>query len=567
LHREANQFVISVKREYPEFFSGKKVLEVGSLDINGSVRQYFADCTYHGIDLGEGPGVDAVKHVTQVRGDGLWDVVISTEALEHDSRWDESLKQMHALLKPGGLLLITCAGPTRAEHGTIRTDGGWASPSTSDYYRNISTEDFASALPATLFSKSYLGYRNDHADLYFAGIKQAGTVQSAIESKYREYVSENLAAMNEIASNATEFTERGVRFQYEPAKRVTKSRTVTVEISTLNRYFTTLPMAIASVATQTRKPDKLVLYDDGEQNELRGVSPYTELFHLLQDAGIPFETFKTPRLGLAANHQHALENCTTDFLLRVDDDHILEPDIIEKLLKVMEDETVGAVAPLVLQPGHIAPLPKGVEGKVEDIFNGTNLQWFVDGDRLRDVEHLYSCYLFRVKAGREVGGYPKLTNVSFREDSWFSMKLKRAGYKLIVDPTITVWHLQQSTGGVRTFNDGSLWAQDDAKFREWLASCGVEDNSPKLVVLDAGIGDHFAALSILPQLKEIHKERGLVLAVSHEGIFDDQDIPIISIAEAQQRLGARFSDSNLYAWMARNNWKRPMTEAMLAFWK
>lgn len=536
MHREANQFVVSVKNQYPEFFSGKKVLEVGSLDINGSVRQFFENCQYHGIDLGDGPCVDKVCHVLQVNpAVPTYDVIISTEALEHDKEWRLSLEHMLDLLKPGGLLLITCAGPTRAEHGTVRTDGGWASPSTSDYYRNISTEDFASVLPANLFSKAYLGYRNDHADLYFAGIKAVSTV-----------------AHSRPVVLTGDFSPK---------------QTVTVEISTIGRYLTTLPMAIASVATQTRKPDKLVLYDDGEQNELREVAPYAELFRLLEDVGIPFETFKTPRQGLAANHQHALDTCDTTFLLRVDDDHILEPDCIEKLLKVMEDETVGAVAPLVLQPGHVAPLPAGIEGKVEDIFNGVNLQWFdLNGSGVREVDHLYSCYAYRVKAGREAGGYPKLTNVSFREDSWFSMKIKRAGYRLVVEPQAKCWHLQQQTGGVRAFSDGSLWAQDDALFREWLASCGFEDNSSKLIVLDAGIGDHFAFKSILPQLQDQHRGRGLIVAVSHEGILDDEDLQVISIADAQQRLGARFEDSNLYKWMAVRNWKRPLTEAMLEFW-
>ena len=545
MHKEASQFVAKVKAEFPEFFTGKKVLDVGSLEIDGGARQFFTNCDYLGIDVGEGPGVDVVTMAHGYSRPNSFDVVICTEMLEHDQHWNKSLLQMYENVKPGGLFLVTCAGPSRWEHGTTEHDA-YASPFTADYYKNLSTEDFASVLPASLFSKSYLGYRGDKEDLYFAGIKSDAAVETA----------------SAITSLLDTIKTHGIIDVSSP-----KRPTVTVEISTLNRYFTTLPMAIASVATQTHKPDKLVLYDDGEQNELREVSPYTELFHLLNDVGIPFETFKTPRLGLAANHQHALEKCTTDFLLRVDDDHILEPDTIEKLLKVMEDETVGAVAPLVLQPGHVAPLPKGVEGKVEDIFNGINLQWFVDGDRLREVDHLYSCYLFRVKAGREAGGYPTLTNVSFREDSWFSMKLKRAGYKLLVEPRATVWHLQQSTGGVRAFSDGSLWAQDDAKFREWLASCGVEDNSPKLLVGDFGIGDHFALKSILPQLKEKHKDRGLIIAISHVGILEDEGVPLISIGEAQQRLGARFSDSNLYAWMARNNWKRPMTEAMLAFWK
>lgn len=536
MHKEAKQFIKQVKAEYPEFFKNKKVLEVGSLDINGSVRQFFEDCLYSGIDLGDGPGVDGVIHVADLDVFAKFDAVISTEALEHDARWAESLAAMYKDLEVGGLLLITCAAPNRWEHGTTRTDGGKKSPFTSDYYRNISVEDFASVLPPNFFSKSYLGYRGDMEDLYFAGIKSATPEPVFVDSKPAHFPA--------------------------PAR----AQTVTVEVSTLNRYFTTLPACLASIATQTRKPEKFVLYDDGEQKELREISPYRELFQLLEQVGIQIETFVTPRLGLAMNRQHALESATTDFLLRLDDDHVLEPDTIEKMLKVMEDETIGAVAPLVHHPGNVHPLPNGIEGKVSDVFNGTNLQWHDWNSGPREVEHLYSCYMYRVEAGRKAGGYPKLSPVSFREDSWFSMKLKRAGYKLIVDPSIKVWHLQQSTGGVRAFTDGSLWDADNKLFLEWLASIDIEDKSPKLILADMGIGDHFALKGILPTLKERFKERGMIIAIAHEGILEDEGIPLISIAEARQRLGARWDDANLYQWMWRVGSEKPLAEAMLEFW-
>jgi hypothetical protein len=53
-------FVASVKDKHPEFFSNTKVLEVGSLDINGSIRMFFSDCDYTGVDLGPGRGVDLI---------------------------------------------------------------------------------------------------------------------------------------------------------------------------------------------------------------------------------------------------------------------------------------------------------------------------------------------------------------------------------------------------------------------------------------------------------------------------------------------------------------------------
>jgi hypothetical protein len=43
-HESQQNFVSRVKSRFPDSFSGKRVLEVGSLDINGSVRSLFVGC-------------------------------------------------------------------------------------------------------------------------------------------------------------------------------------------------------------------------------------------------------------------------------------------------------------------------------------------------------------------------------------------------------------------------------------------------------------------------------------------------------------------------------------------
>ena len=171
MHPEINQFVEAVKQKYPVYFRGKKVLEVGSLDINGSIRGSFHQCIYTGIDLGEGPGVDKVVSIHEHLDPKGYDVVISTEMLEHDVHWQDSLVSMYANLKSGGLMILTCAGPNRHEHGTKRTTPG-DSPFTTDYYRNISEGDFHSVLPEYFFSEYSLGLYRGDTDLYFYGIKK-----------------------------------------------------------------------------------------------------------------------------------------------------------------------------------------------------------------------------------------------------------------------------------------------------------------------------------------------------------------------------------------------------------
>jgi SAM-dependent methyltransferase len=141
-HKEQTDFVAAVKDKYPEFFAGKRVLEVGSLNINGTVRDFFADCDYVGCDLGEGPGVDIVCAGQDLDfPDNSFDTVCSCECFEHNPAYKETFRNMVRMLKPGGLLFFTCATTGRPEHGTKRTTPGDA-PFCGDYYQNLVASDF-----------------------------------------------------------------------------------------------------------------------------------------------------------------------------------------------------------------------------------------------------------------------------------------------------------------------------------------------------------------------------------------------------------------------------------------
>ena len=89
------------------------ILEVGALDVNGSVRPLltrFDPKHYLGVDMQEGTGVDDVCSAEDlvVRfGENAFDVVVSTEMLEHVFDWRCVLHNLKRVLKPNGLLLIT----------------------------------------------------------------------------------------------------------------------------------------------------------------------------------------------------------------------------------------------------------------------------------------------------------------------------------------------------------------------------------------------------------------------------------------------------------------------------
>lgn len=96
---------------------GRRVLEVGSYDFNGSVRPHveaMAPRYYVGIDIRPGPRVDMVLNVVQLRksfGPGMFDMVICLEMLEHCLPWRTAVRNMKEVLTPGGVLIFTVRGP------------------------------------------------------------------------------------------------------------------------------------------------------------------------------------------------------------------------------------------------------------------------------------------------------------------------------------------------------------------------------------------------------------------------------------------------------------------------
>ncbi len=113
------------------------VLEVGSLDINGSVRPLFGEAGhYHGIDLVAGPGVDEVADAACWKPPRLFDVVVSAEVLEHAPLWDQILQTMWGALAGGGVLLMTCASHGRAPHSAV--DG--LDVRDGEHYANVGSE-------------------------------------------------------------------------------------------------------------------------------------------------------------------------------------------------------------------------------------------------------------------------------------------------------------------------------------------------------------------------------------------------------------------------------------------
>jgi SAM-dependent methyltransferase len=162
MHPGAYKFVQTATDNIGFDYFNARILELGSYIVNGTVRNIFNGCPdYVGVDLRPGPGVDVVANATTYcpKEDlASYDLVVTTEMLEHCDDPEAVIKNIHKLLKPGGYLILTAAGPERAPHGNDGEGVG------EEYYGNIHPLDLKKWLK--IFKNQHIETRPDLGDVY-----------------------------------------------------------------------------------------------------------------------------------------------------------------------------------------------------------------------------------------------------------------------------------------------------------------------------------------------------------------------------------------------------------------
>ncbi len=163
-----------------------RIIDFGSLDINGGPHLLLEpfNCEYIGVDLADGANVNLVSRGELVDYQSMsFDIAMSSELFEHAPTWREIFFNMCRLTKSGGIVVLSCAGRFRPEHGTTRSDKGFSAPFVVregvEYYGNVSARDLRSAISLDSWFDRYGLFENHWShDTYFVGIRKGGTDQT-----------------------------------------------------------------------------------------------------------------------------------------------------------------------------------------------------------------------------------------------------------------------------------------------------------------------------------------------------------------------------------------------------
>ena len=313
---------------------------------------------------------------------------------------------------------------------------------------------------------------------------------------------------------------------------------VLCSVATRGRYQTSLPLTLNSIINQTKKVDKLVIFDDNnEPQDMRKELVYSYFFKMLDIKGIAWEWVYAHKKG--QHHIHQMANTMGfDWVWRVDDDAIPEPNVLQTLFNYTSKK-VGAVGGAILTPPLQFESFKPT-GKIENINTEPNIQWsFIH--KVKEVEHLHCSFLYRAGVHDYNTG---LSRVAHREETLFTYGLYLKGYKILSVPNAVSWHLKNPNGGIRSETNQKLYEQDELIFRNTIAY-----KDKKIVVLNCGMGDHIIFSHVMPD-------------ITNAEVFTcyPDIVPGKSIAEAKALFGD-IEQWNIYRKMAQWKWTDSLENA------
>jgi SAM-dependent methyltransferase len=141
--------------------SAPRVVEIGSRNVNGTVRDCIRHDEWTGVDVEAGDGVDWVGDFADWPG-GPVELVVSTEVLEHAPDVNGLLDHAADVLVEGGWLVVTCATTGRTPHSAV--DGGPVRD--GEHYRNVIASEL---LDHPRFVACVTEVHEDRGDLYYLG--------------------------------------------------------------------------------------------------------------------------------------------------------------------------------------------------------------------------------------------------------------------------------------------------------------------------------------------------------------------------------------------------------------
>jgi GT2 family glycosyltransferase/MoaA/NifB/PqqE/SkfB family radical SAM enzyme len=229
----------------------------------------------------------------------------------------------------------------------------------------------------------------------------------------------------------------------------------------------TLGACLAAAFAVHHRPVEVIVVDDASTDDsVEVVRRY------------PCRLIRLARHGGAARARNAgAAEARGEVLFFTDADCLLQPDTLTRACRVL-----AAAGPRAAVGGTYTRLPHD-----RSFFSAFQSVFIRDAETKRagSPDYLATHALaIDAEAFRESGGFPE-TFLPILEDVAFSHRLKRAGYRLVLDAAIEVQHIFNFTLGrslANAYTKAHYWTMYSLANRDWLADSGTASHELKLNV-------------------------------------------------------------------------------------
>lgn len=313
---------------------------------------------------------------------------------------------------------------------------------------------------------------------YLSGGKPVVSVRLPELEDYKEYLyladtAEEFAgkidqAISENAPDRTaRYLELASRHTWEERCRLIetnlKSRAPLVSIIIVT--FNNLALSRLCLESLLRSTDysnyEVIVVDNNSSDETR--SFLTEISGLEKNLKI---ILNDVNYGFAKANNQGLEISSGDYLVLLNNDTIVPPGWLSRLVRHLQDPQVGMVGPLTNFVGNESKIKATYRTWAEMEEFSQNLIW-VNDLKIADIHMLAMfCVAMRRDVFEQAGPLDEQFGIGMFEDDDYSLRIKRLGYRLICAADCFVHHFGQAAFG-KLINEGrydNLFNENRARF-------------------------------------------------------------------------------------------------------
>jgi GT2 family glycosyltransferase len=215
-----------------------------------------------------------------------------------------------------------------------------------------------------------------------------------------------------------------------------KDPLVSIIIITCNRSFL-LQHCLQRVLDQQYPHKELIVVDSSTNDETeRVVAQYPEVISV---------RLHGQRNNMPQARNEGIAVSSGDIIAFIDDDSMIFPGWLNALVDAYRDETVGSAGGRIVRKPE--PYRDQVMGTPTMVVKSPGIVIAKDFDLAStaqvEVDHLIGCNMsFRRKALEQVGGFdPTYTLTNLREETDLCVRVKKAGWRIVFVPAMTVVHV------------------------------------------------------------------------------------------------------------------------------